>query len=80
MRFPENAEIYARTGGMLRAKKHTFCMICGGNIGGSDNIRAHLKKSQTDSFSFNLAKSHPKIAKPQLRGCSPAEHTRDVLD
>jgi len=51
---------------MLRAKRHTFCMICGGNIGGSDNIRAHLKKSQTDSFSFNSAKSNPKLQNPNF--------------
>ena len=66
---------------MLRAKKHTFYMICGGNIGGSENIHAHLKKSQTDLFSFNLAKSHPKLAKPHFCGCSAAGGDRgDVLD
>jgi hypothetical protein len=54
--------------GDVESKKTHVLYDLRGQYRGSDNICAHLKKSQTDSFSFNLAKSYPKITKPLLCG------------
>ncbi len=80
LRFRKNKKKWTKT---VFKRKRTECVIRGGNvaISAGPTIFVHISKTLEKTCSLlNQQKVIQKLSKPQLCGCSSAEHSTYVLD